>query len=166
MFFVFQSGTIVKNVYASLANGTLVVFTPKTASTARRCSHNDVTLVQKEEDEQLIRESDKWSNLQVCHLSFIVKGPITQMAGHEIFTPTISSLSIAVCNPSLSKSCQVLLCYLFYSNKFYFGAFDWFLGSFLYHKTQLNIPFHSLCSHHFSPCLRYTFLWLVIFYGQ
>ena len=74
-------------MYASLANGTLVVFTPKTVSTARRCSHNDVTLVTKEEDEQVASESDKWSNLQVCCISFDVKTPIPQLAGHEKFHP-------------------------------------------------------------------------------
>ena len=75
LLFAFQSGTRVKNVYASLANGTLVVFTPKTVSTARRCSHNDVTLVTKEDDEQVTTESDKWSNLQVCGISFNVESP-------------------------------------------------------------------------------------------
>ena len=71
-------------MYASLANGTLVVFTPASVSTARRPSHNDVTLETKEEDEQLTRERDKWSSVQVCNFSFIVKGPINQMAGHKI----------------------------------------------------------------------------------
>ncbi|XP_078364681.1 leucine-rich repeat serine/threonine-protein kinase 1-like isoform X2 [Oculina patagonica] len=63
-----QGDTSVKNVYASLANGTLVVFTPKTTFTERRFSHNDVTLVTKEEDEHLTRESNKWSDLQVVNL--------------------------------------------------------------------------------------------------
>ena len=72
MSFLFQGETRVKNVYASLANGTLVVFTPKTAFSARRFSHNDVTLVTKEEDELLTRESDKWSNLQVRCLLLII----------------------------------------------------------------------------------------------
>jgi len=62
-----DGGTKVKNVYASLANGTLVVFAPK-SSTARRHSHADVTLVSKEEDESLTRESHKWSNIQVVNL--------------------------------------------------------------------------------------------------
>lgn len=52
-------------MYASLANGTLVVFTPKTTFSERRVSHNDVTLVTKEEDELLTRETKKWSDLQV-----------------------------------------------------------------------------------------------------
>ena len=119
-----QSGARVKNVYASLANGTLVVFTPKTVITARRCSHNDVTLVTKEEDEQLTTESDKWSNLQVCRISSIVNRSIPQMAGHKNFTPTISSYSIAVRNPNLSKTKQVLLCFLFYPS----FILDFFIG--------------------------------------
>ena len=52
-------------MFASLANGTLIVFTPKAIS-ARRFSHADVTLVSKDEDERLKRECDKWSNIQVC----------------------------------------------------------------------------------------------------
>lgn len=51
-------------MYASLANGTLVVFSKK-SSTERRCSHNDVTLGLKEEDEIVAKESEKWSNIQV-----------------------------------------------------------------------------------------------------
>ena len=53
-----------KNVYASLANGTLVVFAPRNTS-ERRYSHADVTMVTKEEDEFLSRETNKWSNIQV-----------------------------------------------------------------------------------------------------
>ena len=101
---VFQSGTRVKNVYASLANGTLVVFTPASVSTARRPSHNDVTLETKEDDEQLTRERDKWSSVQVCGTSFIVKGPINQIAGYKNFALTIPSLSIEVSNHDLFKS--------------------------------------------------------------
>ena len=66
-----QGGTQVKNVYASLANGTLVVFAPKSSS-GRRYSHSDVTLITKGEDELVTRESTKWSNIQV--LSYISFG--------------------------------------------------------------------------------------------
>lgn len=41
------------------------MFTPKTRL-ARRFSHADVTLETKGEDERLKKESDKWSNFQVC----------------------------------------------------------------------------------------------------
>ena len=61
---LFQGAARVRNVYASLANGTLVVFTPQ-SGLARRCSHADVTLVSKEDDESLNKESTKWSNVQV-----------------------------------------------------------------------------------------------------
>ncbi|XP_068741133.1 leucine-rich repeat serine/threonine-protein kinase 1-like isoform X3 [Montipora capricornis] len=61
------SGKKVKNVYASLANGTLVVFAPRNTS-ERRYSHADVTMVTKEEDEFLSRETSKWSNIQVVNL--------------------------------------------------------------------------------------------------
>lgn len=63
-FLLFQGATRVKSVYASLANGTLVVFTPQ-SSLVRRCSHADVTLVSKEDDESLNKETTKWSNVQV-----------------------------------------------------------------------------------------------------
>jgi len=131
-------------VYASLANGTLVVFTPKTVSTARRCSHNDVTLVTKEEDEQVTRESDTWSNLQVCHLFFIVKNPIPQMAGHENFNPTVSSLSkdpLHKWRPNLNDNTSYILSLvLMFPDK---GFFTWMrgLGCSSIVTVQISPPF-------------------------
>lgn len=62
-----EGGPRVRSVFASLANGTLIVFTPKTRL-ARRFSHADVTLETKDEDTRLKKESDKWSNFQVVNL--------------------------------------------------------------------------------------------------
>ena len=70
--YFFQGGKSVKNVYASLANGTLVVFSKKSSS-ERRCSHNDVTLGLKEDDEIVAKESDKWSNIQVYDLFVFIQ---------------------------------------------------------------------------------------------
>lgn len=63
--FVLQGGTKAKTVYASLANGTLVVFASRNAS-EQTYSHSDVTLVSEEEDECVTTgEISKWSNIQV-----------------------------------------------------------------------------------------------------
>ena len=70
--YFFQGGKSVKNVYASLANGTLVVFSKKSSS-ERRCSHNDVTLGLKEDVEIVAKESDKWSNIQVYDLFVFIQ---------------------------------------------------------------------------------------------
>lgn len=121
---VFQSGTRVKNVYASLANGTLVVFTPASVSIARRPSHNDVTLETKEEDEQLTRERDKWSSVQVCDP--LIRWPVIKIS------------------PKLFEVCRLQSVIMIFSNlfliKFYFSFFPRFLNNFLHHKIQLNIP--------------------------
>ena len=53
-----------KRVYASLANGTLVVFSQQTSKAKPHC-HTDVTPVVDEQDEVLIRESSTWSNIEV-----------------------------------------------------------------------------------------------------
>ena len=126
LLFAFQSGTRVKNVYASLANGTLVVFTPKTVSTARRCSHNDVTLVTKEDDEQVTRESDKWSNLQVCDISFNVNRQFLSWRVMKILTQLFRVCwvqSVILIFLNLNKSCSV---FFFYQVSF---ILDVFLGS-------------------------------------
>lgn len=52
-------------MYASLANGTLVVFASRNAN-EQGYSHSDVTLVSEEEDESVTTaEISQWSNIQV-----------------------------------------------------------------------------------------------------
>ena len=83
--YFFQGGKSVKNVYASLANGTLVVFSKKSSS-ERRCSHNDVTLGLKEDDEIVAKESDKWSNIQVYDLFVFIQFWIKEsVIGETVF---------------------------------------------------------------------------------
>ncbi|XP_067017125.1 leucine-rich repeat serine/threonine-protein kinase 1-like isoform X3 [Acropora muricata] len=64
-----EGGTKAKTVYASLANGTLVVFASRNAS-EQTYSHSDVTLLAEEEDECVTTgEISKWSNIQVVNLA-------------------------------------------------------------------------------------------------